>query len=80
MGLQGVPQDGQFTRLGVEQAALQVGDLGRIDGQQREAGVELLLRVGRGLGDGPSELRVGPAAVGLRVARTIPGDLRQCRP
>ena len=41
VGFQGITQHGKFARCGVEQAVEEVINLGGIDGQQGEAGVQM---------------------------------------
>ena len=63
MGFQGITQHGKFAWSGGKEAVEEVINLGGIDGQEGEAGVELLPRTSRRFVQFAPQCRIDPAAV-----------------
>ena len=72
VGFQGITQDRKFAGCGLEKAVEEVINLGGIDGQEGEAGVELLAWIIRLFVQFALERRIDPAAV-ARIAPRCQG-------
>ena len=78
MGFQGITQHGKFAWCGLDQAVEEVINLGGIDGEKGEAGMEFLARIARLFSSSLLSRGIDPLAVFSHRRHDV-RDLRRVR-